>query len=502
MRLSATRLVMAFSMATVVLQGLLVLFWKGTVRPAPREEEARRSPPSSRLRQRLQPSLDRLRRQHLQRGRSPRPGSWSKKEGDLASKWLPGARWSASPNATGRDWLPEFGGRCRRGSQGNETVDRLEFQLPRGCVALALDDKMNTCDLAACAPNLFLIGASKSGTTTLFEAIAAHPRVFEMFAEEHTDGETHVWTYPRPDRDYVLRAARWAPAIPRSTLLAFAPKVDDPGLSNDGNVSSWSLEASRGGPAYVLEYTPHYLVMPEAPQRICATLAMASALPCERAKFVVMLRDPASRAFSQYVMKTHMRVKKYDDKRSFAEAVRLGRDRTTRFAACWDAALKRSLKLEDFSQQHTRSEVRRLASTTCNVKRFEPNAFQAYVLKSAYYYQFLPWLAAVDDSRTSFAVLTLETFGRMELKRLLESFLGLALFTTDDDRGGPRDGFRNEDELMALVTQRRNVARDGGKESLPPDMRALLDDYFRPMNAKLDGLIAPLLGGRPTGYPT
>ena len=413
----------------------------------------------------LQQGIPVIAEHHLRPGRATLPPL---SDDAAASMWSQGLSWR---NGT----YPEFGGRC------DVTT------LPQGCAALVRDDDRRGCDFVACMPNLFLIGTSKSGTTTLFEALASHPRIFEMYAEENTDGETHIFTYPRTD--YVLRAARWAPPLPYSTLLDLAP--DDE--------KSWGLADARNGPAYVLEYTPHYVVMPEAPDRLCSTLKIAGAPPCEQAKYVVMLRDPAARVFSQYVMKTHMRISKYNDPRSFDDVVVVGRNRTLRFAQCWDNSLEDEVTLDDFQSRRFKTRIRRLATGgACNVRRYEKNLFQAYVLKSAYYYQLLPWFAGVDDPRASFIISTLEAFGRSELARVLD-FLGLAIFAQDHPR---RDGFHHEADLLKLVSAKRNVARDGGISKMSSDQRRRLDNIFRPMNHKLDVLTAPLLGGRPTGYPT
>ena len=81
----------------------------------------------------------------------------------------------------------------------------------------------------------------------------------------------------------MLRALRRALPLSRRKLAARAP---GPG--------PWRLEEQQ---TYVVEYTPHYLVVPELHAQICASLALGGA-NCQRSKFVAMLRDPAARAFS------------------------------------------------------------------------------------------------------------------------------------------------------------------------------------------------------------
>ena len=58
------------------------------------------------------------------------------------------------------------------------------------------------------------------------------------------------------------------------------------------------------------------------------------------------------------------------------------------------------------------------------------------------------------------------------------------------------NGYKDQEAVVALAGAKRNVARDGGVSALSEEHAAALDDFFRPMNRKLD-----LLLGRPTGYP-
>ena len=495
-----------------------------------------------------------------------------------ASKWDRRVAYSPRPpkNATFHDWLPAFEAVCGPPSPSDDDVgpvtitdettttldrdvlarvrdfDRYQkgkrrrllqadprattldpsapFRLPVGCAPLhtrsflaaytntrdddragddaaADDDRGRYCDAATCLPNMFLIGASKSGTTTLYEALRAHPRVLEMFAEPHTNGETHVFTEPRPERELALRAVRRSLPLKRRKLFALQPRPGDV----DGR---WHLDESRDGPTYVVEYTPHYLVLPEVRSWICGALRVAGA-DCGRAKFVAMLRDPAKRAFSQWVMKTHMRVPIYNDRRSFWDAAQAGMRHTGNYAKCWDKALglepsdaadRRKMR-RNWDKLQTRAyknatarragdvvvddapRVLELAAGDCQPKRFHNNLFQAYVLKSAYYYQLLPWFAG--QGRHSLHVLTLEGFDATALQRLLV-FAGLK-FVGDG-------AYKSLAQVEGLVSAQRNVARDGGTGKIEDEHRALLDDYFRPMNRKLDALLAPVLG-RPTGYP-
>ena len=185
-----------------------------------------------------------------------------------------------------------------------------------------------------------------------------------------------------PRRENTLRALRRALPLQRKSLAKKAL------------AGRWRLENSRDGPYYVLEYTPHYLVLGGLRDKICSSLQLGN-VNCMNARYIAMLRDPAKRAFCQYVMKTHMRVALYNDRRTFWKAVTDGMKHTADYAACWDDALGLS---HNESSAHevawTRAEkIGDLASGRCAPINFHGNLFQAYVLKSAYYYQLLPWFA-------------------------------------------------------------------------------------------------------------
>lgn len=108
-------------------------------------------------------------------------------------------------------------------------------------------------------PNFFVIGAAKSGTTTLYEMLRRHPE-------------------------------------------AFVPIVKEPQFFSNDDHFAGGLERylrTHFGPApararAVGECTPHYIVFEKAARRI------RELLPPESHRFVLILRDPVERAYSLY----------------------------------------------------------------------------------------------------------------------------------------------------------------------------------------------------------
>ncbi|WP_171134972.1 sulfotransferase [Ruegeria sp. HKCCD7221] len=103
-------------------------------------------------------------------------------------------------------------------------------------------------------PGLIVIGAQKSGTTTLHQMLSQHPE---------------LWGHPRKELHYfnenMFRGEKW--------YRSFFPP--------------------QGARTY-FDVTPAYLCHPYAAERMAALLPTA--------KLVVLLREPASRALSQYWM--------------------------------------------------------------------------------------------------------------------------------------------------------------------------------------------------------
>lgn len=115
-------------------------------------------------------------------------------------------------------------------------------------------------DLGPCAPNFFLVGASKCGTTSLFHALGQHPEVFVCPVKE---------------------PGFFAPGVP---VEPGSPTSWDDYLALFGAVRSQRA---------VGEATTSYLATPGTAMRI------RDRLP--HARILMMLRDPADRLFAYYV---------------------------------------------------------------------------------------------------------------------------------------------------------------------------------------------------------
>jgi hypothetical protein len=142
----------------------------------------------------------------------------------------------------------------------------------------------------AVVPNFFLIGAGKSGTTSLYHYLRQHPHIFMSPIKEpcYFASEIRVENLAPSYRRHVKRMSLRFPE-----LLGTTNSVKPFGWL----VSEWadylSLFRNVDGHAAIGEASAAYLWSTTAPRNIAARRPDA--------RIIVMLRDPAERAFSQYL---------------------------------------------------------------------------------------------------------------------------------------------------------------------------------------------------------
>lgn len=131
-------------------------------------------------------------------------------------------------------------------------------------------------------PSFLILGASKSGTSSLFDYLMQHPRIVEpLFKEVHYFDVHHA------------RGLRWYRAC-------FPRQAAGPGEPGAGTLRPITGEAS-----------PYYLFHPAVPERVAQDLGPG------RVKLVALLRNPVDRAYSQWNHET----RKGNETLGFAEAI-------------------------------------------------------------------------------------------------------------------------------------------------------------------------------------
>jgi len=124
------------------------------------------------------------------------------------------------------------------------------------------------------SPNFFLVGAARSGTTSMWEYLKQHPDIYLPARKElHFFSYKHLATHAEGPGDKVH-------------IKTLCSNMDDY-IANYADV---------GNKRIVGEVSPSYLYYHEAGQRILDTLGVV--------KIVTILRNPIEKAFSQY---SHLR---------------------------------------------------------------------------------------------------------------------------------------------------------------------------------------------------
>ena len=122
-----------------------------------------------------------------------------------------------------------------------------------------------------CLPNVFLIGASKCGTTSLMDYLTQHPMIDHVHRRIHKiDEHKEVHRFDRNTYGWASRT------IEQADEWASSPVVSDPRTA-------------------VIHYTPHYLYAPSVPYEMRNFYPKPDEL-----KFIVVLREPVERALSSY----------------------------------------------------------------------------------------------------------------------------------------------------------------------------------------------------------
>jgi hypothetical protein len=139
-------------------------------------------------------------------------------------------------------------------------------------------------------PNFFVVGAPKAGTTSLYHYLDQHPGIYMSAIKEPCFFSTE---FRRENFDPVLRRMVARGSHDLSRFLA-GPMLEK---RFGGIVTAWEdyqrLFANAITESALGEASVCYLWSPTAPERIAARIP--------RARILVLLRDPAERAFSQYL---------------------------------------------------------------------------------------------------------------------------------------------------------------------------------------------------------
>jgi hypothetical protein len=138
-------------------------------------------------------------------------------------------------------------------------------------------------------PNFIIVGAPKAGTTSLYHYLGQHPEIFMSPVKE-----PHYFCAEFREENFEAKARTIVAKANRELEQFLTGPMNDHHFG--GTVSRWEdyvrLFTYAGSAKAIGEATPAYLWSPGA------AAAIATKIP--HAKILILLRDPAERAFSHY----------------------------------------------------------------------------------------------------------------------------------------------------------------------------------------------------------
>jgi hypothetical protein len=250
-------------------------------------------------------------------------------------------------------------------------------------------------------PDFLIIGVQKGGTTSLFHYLSQHPQ-----AELSSIKEVHYF-----DNNY-FRGMEW--------YKSHFPK-----------------EKERAD-KIIGEASPYYIFHPQAAERIKKDLP--------HAKFIILLRDPITRAYSHYQMEVR---RKTEDAPTFEEGYRR-------------------------EAQRLRGEVEKIFEDPTYISHAHQEL--SYLSRGLYYQQLTRWLSLF--SKEQFLILKSEDFFEYPLRELQKvyHFLGLEYFIPKDlkpQNVGKYQGYQEYQEY----------------QDLSPETIAYLKEFFREDSERLKNLL-------------
>ena len=315
---------------------------------------------------------------------------------------------------------------------------------------LALDDPRFAMVGGRTQPEFMLVGGMKCGSTSFARYLSAHPQV-----KLRGPKEPHYWSWHRYPDKY------------QDFFVNESPVLDPgPGQCISGEFSTSSL------------------IHPLVPRRIRANLPAL--------KIVVLLRNPADRAYSHFVMSKSAGLEK---ECSFADIVRREMDEVAELLAahergflnpdgesrsCYSAIDGKPISVA----RHTQGGPPRELRADLDLRDFY---FQSYVFRSLYCDQLHRWLRLFP--RQQFMIIQSERFfaNSVETMNAAAEFLGLEPFEfgkTEQLQRSWDAGARNRRKLPQQYPAMNNATRE------------TLIEFFAPYNELLYRLIDEDYGWR------
>jgi hypothetical protein len=323
-------------------------------------------------------------------------------------------------------------------------------------------------NLSFISPNLYFVGFSKCGTTSMIRLLVDHPLVVDVGDESYNPGsESHIFDHFPHNKFNSIQSERLRQRLKTKPL---AKEIIDHGV--------------------IVHYTPNYAGLKNIEDDIIKSLK-ENKKTTKSAKFLFMLRNPTSRTASSWWYKNHCYKRKDNSCPSFKPQIDQGIAAVHNLQSCYakhNFTLERLVNgLRDGQRDLTKPEQHVL--DLCPITLMAPpntSLYGAHVGKSIYVYQLAHWFNRISSSQIY--LMFLENYVENPVREVEMFFEWLGVETYGSS------GYHNPKSLHNLTQRQFNV------HPIPPEIqkkevnpyRKHLDEFYRPYVKALQTLLRPL----------
>jgi hypothetical protein len=322
-------------------------------------------------------------------------------------------------------------------------------------------------NLSFISPNLYFVGFSKCGTTSMVRLLVDHPLLVDVGDESyHPGSESHIFDhYPR-SKVNSIQTERLKERLKTKPL---ANEILEHGV--------------------IMHYTPNYAGLKNIEDDIVKSLK-ENQKTRKSAKFLFMLRNPTSRTASSWWYKNHCYKNENHHCPSFKAQVDTGIAAVHNLQSCYarhDFTLERLVNGLRYGQRNL-TKLEQEVLDLCPITLMAPpntSLYGAHVGKSIYVYQLAHWFDRIPSSQIY--LMFLENYAENPVREIEMFFEWLGL-----EAYGP-SGFESPKSLYNLTQIQYNV------HPIPPEIqkkevapyRKHLDEFYRPYVKALQTLLRP-----------
>lgn len=309
-------------------------------------------------------------------------------------------------------------------------------------------------DALLCLPNVLLLGASKTGTSSWLRYLTRHPNISSVKRHRtiSSDKSNEVHRFDNS----------WFHVLPYRVSL----------------IAEWEHSPLvRTSHSSVIHYTPHYLYAPSVPYDVRNFYSYHSEL-----KFLVMLRNPVDRALSSYWFKNSKEFdRRHLDKGSIKNFLDNFKKEKSRRAAFEDCLHSRCCYKEFCNESlgnHDRQTNLNILKKCFGRDFYSPKLGLRHIDKGIYADQISRWLQNFHLSQFHFLVY--ENWVKDPLKHYHEVLQFL---------GHDKSSHINATDITKMFETKYVETKNAKKREVDEEVRAILDCYYKPYNEKLAQLL-------------